>query len=475
MSKYTKLLSNTAILGAGTFISKVLVFLLMPLYTALLSTEQFGTADILTQTANLIIPLAALGIADGLFRFALDAEGEKRKEVFTTALAVVLIGILPLTAIIQLLRLVDIYDGYIWLILFYICAANLHLVCANYLRACDKTRAFALQGIANTALTILLNVLFLVVLDLGVLGYVLSVAVADTVVTIAIFFICRLYRDVSFTRRDKKLLGRMLKFSIPYIPTTMMWMITSASDRFIVTAFSGAAENGLYAAAYKLPTLISLAGGVFIEAWQFSSVSDASPEERSKFFGTVYRNYMGIMFMGTSVLIAGSKILTTLLLADSYYSSWQYVPVLAIAMVFSAFSAFMGSVYFLEKRSMRSFVTASVGALTNIILNFALIPTFGAMGAAVATALSYMVAFAIRAVDTAKYLKFSLCIPRLVINTVLISLQTVLMIVKIPNFDYSFIIQLVIVAFFAIYNGREIFATVMRFVKKFLGKKSKNI
>jgi hypothetical protein len=90
----------------------------MPLYTLVLSTEQFGTADILTQTANLIIPLAALGIADGLFRFALDAEGEKRKEVFTTALSVVLIGILPLAAIIQLLRFVDIYDGYIWLILF---------------------------------------------------------------------------------------------------------------------------------------------------------------------------------------------------------------------------------------------------------------------------------------------------------------------------------------------------------------------
>ena len=205
MSKYTKLLSNTAILGAGTFISKVLVFLLMPLYTLVLSTEQFGTADILTQTANLIIPLAALGIADGLFRFALDAEGEKRKEVFTTARAVVLIGILPLAAIIQLLRFVDIYDGYIWLILFYVCAANLHLVCANYLRACDKTKAFALQGIANTVLTILLNILFLVVFDLGVLGYVLSVAVADTLVTVAIFFICKLYRDVSFKRQDKAL------------------------------------------------------------------------------------------------------------------------------------------------------------------------------------------------------------------------------------------------------------------------------
>ena len=475
MSKYTKLLSNTAILGAGTFISKVLVFLLMPLYTLVLSTEQFGTADILTQTANLLIPLAALGIGDGLFRFALDTKGESRKEVFTTALSVVVIGILPLAAIIQLLRLVDIYDGYVWLILFYICAANLHLVCANYLRACDKTKAFALQGIVNTVLTILLNILFLVVFDLGVLGYVLSVAVADTVITVAIFFICRLYRDISFKREEKGLLTRMLKFSIPYIPTTMMWMITSASDRFIVTAFSGAAENGLYAAAYKLPTIISLAGGVFIEAWQFSSVSDAEPEERAKFFGTVYRNYMGIMFMGTSVLIAGSKILTTLLLADSYYSSWKYVPVLAIAMIFSAFSAFMGSVYFLEKRSMRSFVTASVGALTNIVLNFALIPSFGAMGAAVATAISYMVAFVIRAIDTAKYLKFSLCIPRLVINTVLIIAQTVLMLLDLPNFTHRVIIQLVIVAIFALYNGKEIFSAVIGILKKFLGKNSKNI
>ena len=475
MSKYTKLLSNTAILGAGTFISKVLVFLLMPLYTLVLSTEQFGTADILTQTANLLIPLAALGIGDGLFRFALDTKGESRKEVFTTALSVVVIGILPLAAIIQLLRLVDIYDGYVWLILFYICAANLHLVCANYLRACDKTKAFALQGIVNTVLTILLNILFLVVFDLGVLGYVLSVAVADTVITVAIFFICRLYRDISFKREEKGLLTRMLKFSIPYIPTTMMWMITSASDRFIVTAFSGAAENGLYAAAYKLPTIISLAGGVFIEAWQFSSVSDAEPEERAKFFGTVYRNYMGIMFMGTSVLIAGSKILTTLLLADSYYSSWKYVPVLAIAMIFSAFSAFMGSVYFLEKRSMRSFVTASVGALTNIVLNFALIPSFGAMGAAVATAISYMVAFVIRAIDTSKYLKFSLCIPRLVINTVLIIAQTVLMLLDLPNFTHRVIIQLVIVAIFALYNGKEIFSAVIGILKKFLGKNSKNI
>ena len=472
MSKYTRLLSNTAILGAGTFVSKVLVFLLMPLYTALLSTEQFGTADILAQTANLIMPLAILGIGDGLFRFALDSEGEKRKQVFTSALKILLAAALPLAALLQLLRLFSIYNGYVWLLFFYVCSANLHLICANYIRACNKTKEFAIQGIANTALTIIFNVLFLVVFDMGVLGYVLSVAVSDFLITLAIFLWCKLYRDVSFKASEKGLLKAMLLFSIPYIPTTLMWMITSTSDRFIVTAFCGAAENGLYAAAYKLPTLISLAGGVFIEAWQFSSVNDALPEEREKFFATVYRNYQGIMFMGGAALVLCSKILTMLLLDASYYSSWKYVSVLGIAMIFSALSSFMGSVYFVEKRSVRSLITASAGAISNIVLNFLLIPSMGAMGAAIATALSYIIAFTIRSIDVRKYICFDMHVARVAINTAVITAQTVIMIAE---FKYWIIAELALFAFIAVFNGKEIFETVITVAKKFLGKKRKNI
>ena len=472
MGKYKRLLSNTAILGAGTFISKVLVFLLMPLYTALLSTEQFGSADILTQTANLLIPLASLGISDGLFRFALDSDSQKRKEVFGSAIGVFLAGMPMLAIFIQLLRFFGIYDGYLTLIFFYVCSANIHLICANYLRACDRTKAFALQGIANTVLTILLNLLFLVVLDMGVLGYVLSVAVSDLLITVVVFFLCGLYREVRINLRNKELIASMLRFSIPYIITTLMWMITSSSDRFIVAAFAGTSENGLYAAAYKLPTLISLAGGVFIEAWQFSSVNDAKPEERAKFFGDVYRNYMGIMFMGASALVAFAKLLSIMLLDDAYYSSWQYVPVLSIAMIFSAFSAFMGSVYFLEKKSLRSFVTAGIGALTNIVLNFIFIPFFGAMGAAVATVISYIVAFVIRACDTGKYLRFDLCWFRLIVNTLLIAAQTVLMLLEPP---YWFAWQGIFAAVILAFNGKEIAQTVVQTAKKFLGKKRKNI
>ncbi len=471
MGRYKKLLSNTAILGAGTFTSKVLVFLLMPLYTAYLSTAQFGVADVLSQTANLIIPLATLGVSDGLFRFALESDADGKKRAFSTCMAVFAIGILPLVLLGQLLNFFEIYRGYVWIVLLYVCTANFHSLCANYIRACGHMHAFALQGIANTVLTISLNVLFLVCFDMGVLGYVLSVALSDLAVTLVLFFACRLYRELRPSAVDRVYARQLLKFSIPYIPTTMMWMITSASDRFIVTAFSGAAENGLYAAAYKLPTLISLAGGVFMEAWHFSSVTESEGEERAGFFESVYKNYTGLMFMGTALLISLSQLMTSLLLDRSYHSSWVYVPVLSIAMIFSAFSAFMGSVYFLEKRSMRSLLTASAGAAVNILLNLLLIPRHGAMGASLATVASYMLVFAIRAYDTKKYLSFKLYLPRLIINSLLLIAQATVMIMQLP---YSYLWQGIFIAVILILNGREIISAVMQVSKKIFKKNNKN-
>ena len=87
MGRYKKLLSNTAILAIGTFASKFLVFFMMPLYTRYLLPEEYSTADLISQTANLLIPLACAGIADGIFRFALD-KSEDKKSVFSSGLTV---------------------------------------------------------------------------------------------------------------------------------------------------------------------------------------------------------------------------------------------------------------------------------------------------------------------------------------------------------------------------------------------------
>ena len=464
------------ILGAGTFTSKVLVFLLMPLYTSVLSASEFGVADILTQTANLLIPLAAVGICDGMSRFALDTgevgDTDAQKRIFSAGIFVILLGGAVVTAACQVLRAFAVFEGYVFLIAAYILCANLHSAAANFIRAKGNMVLFAAQGIVNTALTITLNVLFLIVFDMGTLGYVLSVVISDLIITVMLFFVARLYRYISIRSIDKTVLSGMLKFSIPYIPTTMMWLLTTVSDRYIVTAYCGSTENGLYAAAYKLPTLLTLVCGVFIEAWQFSVVRDADESERADFFSTVYKNYMGVIFMGAAVIIAGAKILTSLLLANSYYASWRFVPMLVIATAFSALVSFLGSVYFLEKKSVMSMLTAMSGAIINIALNFMLIPKHGAMGAAVATVISYVAVFAIRAYDTRFCVKFNMHPLKFAVNVVTIIVQALIMISEMRYWQYA---QIGILLAVLVFNGRDILMALKPIVAKlFKAKKRQN-
>ncbi len=465
MNKYKKLLSNTLILGAGTFASKVIVLLMMPFYTAILSPDQFGVADLVTQTANMIIPIACIGVCEGLFRFTLDCEDRKR--VFSTGLCILTVGSVAMLALLPLLGLFDSFDGYIMLIGAYVVCANFHSACAQYIRAQGKTALFAIQGIVNTVLTVLLNILFLLAFDLGAFGYVLSVIVGDFTVTVMILFAGRLYRDISPKSCSRATVKELLRFSIPYIPTTMLWLITSVSDRYIVKYFCGIGETGLYAAAYKIPTLLTLACGVFIEAWQFSAVKDADGEEREKFFGTVFRCYLGFIFVAASALIGGSKIFTQILLADSYYDSWSFVPILVMATVFSTLVSFMGSVYFVEKKSVLSMITALTGAIINVVLNFVMIPDHGAMGAAVATLISYLAVYIVRAYDTRKYVRFKLHTPLLCLNMILLMLQAAIMY---SGVKYHQTVQIIMVLAVISLNAKGIIGIFREFVR-FLPKK----
>ena len=435
MDKYKKLLSNTAILGIGTFGSKLLVFLLLPLYTSYLSTAEYSAADIISQSANLLMPLMALGICDAVFRFTLDRDTDKKK-VLTTGLYVILAGFAVFALAFPLLNMISYFDGYMWLIILYALIADLHLMLAQYVRARGMTGFFALQGIIATAVTIALNILFLTVMGIGLLGYVLSVVIADALVSLIIIVVIR--RDFSLIPKkfDRTLAKLMLKFSIPLIPTTVFWWVTNVSDRYMIKGFIGDDINGLYAAAFKIPTLLILLSGVFIEAWQFSAVTERDSENKqahAEFFGTVFDSFQGMLFISAAGLIAFSKVFSIILFSDSYYDAWQYMPLLVVATVFSSLVTFMGSVYLVDKKSVHSFVTSMIGAIINVVLNLVLIPTpMGANGAALATFFCYFIVFIIRAVNTRKFIAFDLHIPKLTVNTAIIGAQTLFMLFELP-------------------------------------------
>ena len=442
--KYKKLLSNTAIYGLGTFASKILVFLLTRLYTECLTPGEYGTADLITNAANLLIPLAAAGVCDGIFRFALDSN-ENKKSVFSTGCFLIALSSLVFLAISAILGGLGIFADYLWLVVLYVIMSNFHSACALYIRALDKTKLYAVQGILNTVLTILFNVFFLVVLPEnnffnGVNGYVLSVVIADFLMGVFLMLSARLYRDISIKSFERPLAAEMLKYSLPLVPTTIFWWITNVSDRFMVTYFSGEAANGIYTAAYKIPTLLILITGVFSEAWQFSAVKENDEKERSEFYSTVFGYFKSLIFVIGAFVIAFSQIIAMILYAEEYYVAWNHIPVLVGASIFSSFVTFFSSVYVVKKKSIKSFLTAMVGAIVNIVLNFLLIPDsisifgrdltlagLGAQGAAIATMVSYLSVFAIRAIDSRKLLKFKLGVPNTVLNILILCAQAVIM------------------------------------------------
>lgn len=420
MNKYKKLASNTVILGIGTFGSKLLVFLLMPLYTAWLTTAEYGAAEMISGIANFLIPIACVGISTGIFRFAAEREADQ-KRVFSSSIALLGLGLGGFLILSPLLLLIPYCKPYVWLVVLYVLFADLQAVCAQYLRAIDRTALFAGQGILNTALTIACNVLFLFVFQMGVEGYILSVIVGNLLTTV--FIVCRakLWQVFTFANIDRKLMKHLLLFSLPMIPTTLCWLITDLSDRAMVTYFWGESVNGVYAAAYKIPTIVNLVAGIFLQAWQFSAVSEEKDAEAcSHFYSRVWEAFLSVIMIGAAGLIFCSHFLTKLLLNVAFHDAWKYMPTLLCAVALEALVSFLASIYLVRKKSSHSFVTALVGAIANIALNLWLIPIIGALGAAIATLASYAVVLVLRLVDAPRIIPFKLCLLRLCISTALL-------------------------------------------------------
>lgn len=433
MNKYQTLAANTLLISIGTFGSKLLVFLMVRFYTGYLTPAEYGTADLITQTANLLIPLVSLDITEAVFRFAADRQGG-REDAFNVGLRTIAIGSAGLLLVIALLWEVPAVREYGLLLATFVIASCCHALCAHFVRARGNTALFAMQGLLNTALFIGLNVLFLAVFRWGVRGYVLSTTVANLLTMAVLVLRAKLWRYVRLSP-NPDLRRQMLRYCIPLIPTAIFWWIMGVSDRYMVKWFLGGAANGIYAVAYKIPTILTILATVFMDAWQLSAITESSGDREShlQFYGKIWETFASAIFLGAGGIIAFSPLLIRILADEPYFSAWRYIPMLTLSMVAAAFSSFMGSVYVVTKKSTASFWTSLVGAGTNILLNLWLIPEIGIQGAASATFASCLAVFLIRLVNARMLLPFPLSGGKLALGVGVLLAQTAFILLRWPG------------------------------------------
>ncbi len=177
-SKYARLLSNAALFAISSFSSKVLSFLLTRLYTGVLTEASFGVVDLVTNSANLLIPLVSLGISNAVIRFGLE-KGVSKPSVFTGGLAAIGGGFALMLLFAPLIAQLEFVQDYVVLLYIYVLVSCLRTLCCHFVRAKQLSRLFAIDGILSTLYTVGFNVLFLVAFEMGPNGFLLSIIAAD--------------------------------------------------------------------------------------------------------------------------------------------------------------------------------------------------------------------------------------------------------------------------------------------------------
>lgn len=312
----------------------------------------------------------------------------------------------------------------------FILAACVHALCAQFIRAEGHTTLYAVQGLLNTALYIALNVLFLTVFRWGVMGYLLSTVAADCLS--ALFLICRerLWRQLRLAPRAAPW-RQMLAYCVPLIPTAVFWWIMGVSDRYLVKWFVGSDANGIYAVAYKMPTILTILATVFMDAWQLSAIAESGDRRaQARFYARVWDAFFSAACLCAGSIIAFSPLLIRLLAAESYYDAWRYIPILTLSMIAAAFSNFMGSVYVVTKKSTASLWISLAGAAANIALDLFLIPRIGVQGATAATFLGCLLVFLMRTASAGRLLPFRLAGGKLALGALVLLVQTAAMLLR---------------------------------------------
>ena len=297
-------------------------------------------------------------------------------------------------------------------------------IVSNFCRGIDKIKDIAISGVVSSAVIILANIIFLLITKWGVIGYFLAYILGALSQVVYLSIAARIWRYMFIKPIDAKLSEDMTGFSKPMIVNSVAWWINSVSDRYVITFFCGLAENGIYSVAGKIPSILNIFQTIFNQAWTLSAVKDFDPEDKEGFFSNTYKAYNCVMVVICSLVIAFDKILARFLYAKDFYVAWRFVPWLTMAILFGSLSGYIGGVFTAVKDSKQFSRSSLIGAVTNIVLNLAFTPFLGAMGAAVATVISYVEVWIVRYINSRHYVRLDIDIKRDIISYLVLLIQS---------------------------------------------------
>lgn len=459
-SRLKELLVGTGIYGIGTFGQKILMFLMVPLYTYYLQTSEMGVYDIIISATSILIPIITLQISDAVYRWLIRENVEVKAFLRVTYVFLFISSCIVLMILAVVNALVNIpYFYYFIGVLF---SSVLFQTCQKIVRGLGRQWLFALSGIVYTIVFLALNIIQLVAFKMGVEALFVSFILANVVGTITIFILENKMRVNVFKKVDFSTLKDLLQYSVPLIPNYLSWWIVDMSDKYVVLWFLGLEFNGVLAIVYKFPAILQSIYSVFLNSWQDFSVS--TMEAIGDFSSSVFKVLYRISFMGLWAIIPITKVFVWLSMADDYKVACDYIPFYYLGAIFQAFCSFYGVGYLRSKKTKGAFYSSVYGAVVNIIINVILIKFIGLHAAAISTFVSFLVMWLVRVKHNKEELNIMINWKEFI---VLVTLDVFVSLISIKvGIEVNVLIALVGVVLFMIFNLNNIKMLVGAFKKK---------
>ncbi len=404
-NKEKQFAKNTIILSIGTISSRIFSFFLLPLYTNVLTTEDYGNVDYLQSIISLAIPIFTLQLSAAVFRFLIDEQGvDDKRVIISSASVIVVVNTLIFVTVTICFYKYQPFPHVTLFILTFI-ASLLYLMVQNVVRAFGHNGLYSFCSFISVFVSVLVNLLLILKVGLKGESILIAIIVSQLVASFIMIVRDQLWIYFSFHCFSYAKLREMLYYSIPLILNEISWWIASLSDRFLIIRFLGPASNGIYASANKIPSLYTTIHNVFNLAWNESAARAINDLDRDQYYNnmiSVFYHFFGCLIL---MIITAVSIAFKYLYGPSYADAYPHIIILLLAIFINSLCATYGGIFSALKESKAIGFTTTLGAVVNIVINISFIKTIGLYAASISTLVSYFTILIIRAIKIRQYVE----------------------------------------------------------------------
>ena len=469
MNRGKKLVKNTIIITIGKLCTQLITFLLLPLYTGILSTSEYGIVDLLNTLVALCLPLVTFQVEQAIFRELIEVRNEQNKKELIISSGFYTIIFQSLVFLVLFIIISNFFDNNYKFFL----AGNVivHIFLSLFLqisRGFGDNKKYAFGSFLSAAATIIFNIIFIVIIRFGAYGMLLGTMVGQLIAVIYLFFIFRLYKYIKFKQYKKEIVKRLWKYSLPLIPNAISWWIFNASDRVIATNFLGVAQNGILAASLKFSAVYTNLYGVFNMSWTESISMAIKDKDLDSYFNNTFDVVMRLFISMAICIIAFIPFVFPIMINDKFSTGYGLVPISIVGSLFNVVVGLISVIYVGKKNTKAIANTSIVSAIINVIIHLLLIKTIGLYAAVISTFSAFFIMSIYRILDiNKKYFTIKLNW-KLIIETVII-LAIILYTYYLDN-NYLNILSIIISLIFAYLINKKSIKVILRMIRTKINK-----